>query len=164
MRMPVYAEFACHCLIFTGFGGCITSPQLGQVRLFSAQGASDYTGTDDIRQAALLASRKLPGCVIVTDGANGVVMVDDGEVRHFPAFAITAVDTLGAGDVWHGAFALALAEKMGNVGTVIDISAQNIEEAIRFSSAAAAIKCGRSGGRNGAPSRKEVANFMKDAK
>ena len=81
---------------------------------FSAQGAADFTGTTSVEQAALQADNVLPGKVIVTDGENGVVMVVDGEIRHVPAFAITPVDTLGAGDVWHGAFALALGESMND--------------------------------------------------
>ena len=50
-----------------------------------------------------------------------------------------AVDTLAAGDVWHGAFTLALAE------------GQDVADAARFANAAAAIKCSRAGGRLGAP-------------
>ncbi|MEP1207590.1 MAG: PfkB family carbohydrate kinase [Rhizobiaceae bacterium] len=119
---------------------------------FSAQGAVDFTGQVNIEQAALRADELLPGTVIVTDGENGVVMVRDGRSRHFPAFEITAVDTLGAGDVWHGAFALALGEGMSE------------EQAIPFASAAAAIKCGRKGGREGAPSRREVQQLLKDNK
>ena len=63
---------------------------------------------------------------------------------------MTAVDTLGAGDVWHGAFALRLAEGADEL------------TAIRFASAAAALKCTRPGGRMGAPSRAEVAAFLKE--
>jgi sulfofructose kinase len=59
-----------------------------------------------------------------------------------------AVDTLGAGDVWHGAFALALAEGRPE------------RQAVRFASAAAALKCTRFGGRNGAPRRAEVDAFL----
>jgi len=117
---------------------------------FSAQGAVDFSGLENIEQAALRADEILPGKVIVTDGENGVVMVQDGRSRHFPAFEITAVDTLGAGDVWHGAFALALGEGM------------NEEQAIPFASAAAAIKCSRKGGREGAPSRREVQQLLKE--
>ena len=67
------------------------------------------------------------------------------EGRQFP---IEAVDTLGAGDVWHGAFALALAEGQGE------------REAVRFASAVAAIKCTRFGGRAGTPTRDEVERFL----
>ena len=65
-----------------------------------------------------------------------------------PAPAVTAVDTLGAGDVWHGAFTLALAEGMA------------VAAAARFANAAAAIKCTRFGGRGGAPRRDEVEALL----
>ena len=58
------------------------------------------------------------------------------------------VDTLGAGDVWHGAFALALAEGQGE------------RQSVRFASAVAAIKCTRFGGRAGTPTRDEVERFL----
>jgi len=66
-----------------------------------------------------------------------------------PAFAVRAVDTLGAGDVFHGAFALAIGEGMPE------------RRAVRFANAAAALKCTRfGGGRGGAPSRAEVERFL----
>ena len=77
-------------------------------------------------------------------------MAQNGEPRRFEAFDIIPVDTLGAGDVWHGAFALALSEGMSE------------EQAIPFASAAAAIKCCRTGGREGAPNRQEVLQFLKE--
>ena len=117
---------------------------------FSAQGASDYTGETDFRNAAKAADQKLPGTVLVTDGANGVVMVKDGELSHFPAFDSEVVDTLGAGDVWHGVFAWAMAHGRNEI------------DAIRLSSAAAALKCSRPGGRDGAPSLKEVHLFIEE--
>ena len=61
----------------------------------------------------------------VTLGAAGVVH-RDGRV---PAFAVTARDTTGAGDVFHGAFTLAVAE------------ARAVDEALVFASAAAAVRC-----------------------
>jgi len=116
---------------------------------FSAQGAVDFTGETDIEKAALLADTRLDGTVIITDGENGVVMVKDGQPQWFKAFAIQPVDTLGAGDVWHGAFALALAE------------GQSEADAIMFASAAAALKCTRMGGRDGAPNRDETLEFLR---
>ena len=117
---------------------------------FSAQGALDFAGLEDVEASALKADAILPGKVIVTDGENGVVIVEDGAPKWFPAFDIKPVDTLGAGDVWHGAFTLALGEGMDEA------------QAIGFASAAAAIKCERKGGREGAPTRQEVLNFLKD--
>jgi sulfofructose kinase len=59
-------------------------------------------------------------------------------------FAVNAVDTLGAGDIFHGAFALALAEGKTEIA------------AMRFAAAAAGLKCARLGGSAGAPHRAEV--------
>jgi sulfofructose kinase len=64
------------------------------------------------------------------------------------AFKVEAVDTLGAGDTFHGAFALRLAE----TGDVV--------ESLRFASAVAAIKCTRFGGTTGAPKREEVEEYL----
>jgi sugar/nucleoside kinase (ribokinase family) len=80
----------------------------------------------------------------VTAGAEGSSWIADGAASHVPAPAVVAVDTLAAGDVFHGAYALALAE------------GRAIRDAARFASCAAAIKCSRPGGRDGAPTRAEV--------
>ena len=64
------------------------------------------------------------------------------------AFKVDAIDTLGAGDTFHGAFTFRLVE----TGDAV--------EAIRFAAAAAAIKCLRFGGLMGAPSRAEVEAFL----
>jgi len=114
---------------------------------FSMQGLQDLTGLDDAR-AALEALPPIRAWVGVTNGADGVYFRHDAEIRHEPAFPVDAVDTLGAGDTWHGAFALALAE------------GKSEREAVRFASAAEAIKCTRFGGRNGAPRRIEVEALL----
>jgi len=92
-----------------------------------------------------LASRT-DAFVAVTGGAAGSWWHDRsaGCVRHVAAPRIKAVDTLAAGDVFHGAFAVGLAEAMP------------VEQALRFASAAAALKCLRFGGRLGAPDRAET--------
>ncbi|RUU12200.1 sugar kinase [Mesorhizobium sp. M6A.T.Ca.TU.002.02.2.1] len=88
--------------------------------------------------------------VAVTGGAAGSWWFDRsvGSVRHVAAPRIKAVDTLAAGDVFHGAFAVGLAEAMP------------IEQTLRFASAAAALKCQRFGGRLGAPDRPETLAMM----
>ncbi|QPC90664.1 sugar kinase [Mesorhizobium sp. INR15] len=92
-----------------------------------------------------LASRT-DAFVAVTGGSAGTWWHDRqaGCVRHVAAPRVKAVDTLAAGDVFHGAFALAMAEAMP------------AEQALRFASAAAALKCQRFGGRLGAPDRAET--------
>jgi len=80
----------------------------------------------------------------VTDGASGVRW-PGGEIA--PP-EVKAVDTLGAGDVFHGAFALALAE------------GEEAESALRFASAAAALKCTASGGWTSIPERRYAEELM----
>ncbi|MER9739634.1 sugar kinase [Mesorhizobium sp. M0187] len=96
-----------------------------------------------------LASRT-DAFVAVTGGAAGSWWHDRsaGCVRHIAAPKIKAVDTLAAGDVFHGAFAVGLAEAMP------------IEQALRFASAAAALKCQRFGGRLGAPNRADTMAML----
>ena len=96
-----------------------------------------------------LASRT-DAFVAVTGGAAGTWWHDrtTGGVRHVEAPRVKAVDTLAAGDVFHGAFAVGLAEAMP------------MQEALRFASATAALKCLRFGGRLGAPDRAETLAMM----
>lgn len=88
------------------------------------------------------------GWACVTMGAKGVLWCDGTREGHVPSPEISAIDTLGAGDVWHGAFALALAEGADEA------------RAMCFANAAAALKCTRTGGRAGAPTRAETEDFM----
>jgi sulfofructose kinase len=121
--------------------------------IFSAEGLRATAGTDDLSEGlACIAATTNISFLAVTDGANGMrwrVVGADAE-GHMPAFAITAIDTLAAGDVFHGAFALALAEGSSE------------RAAMRFAAAAAAIKCTRFGGISGAPARAEVEAFLAD--
>lgn len=107
-----------------------------------------FAGTSDIDAGLRAMADKLPGFVGVTVGAQGFRWIEAGTVRHVPAPKVEAVDTLGAGDTFHGGFTLGLAEGM------------SVEAAARFASAAAALKCTRFGGVDGAPTRDEVTRFM----
>ena len=115
---------------------------------FSADALADFSGIAEPERALVEVGRDLPGWCAVTAGAEGVYALQGGELRRFPAFVVPVVDTLGAGDVWHGAFALALAE------------GRDEPAAVRFASAAAALKVQRAGGRAGAPTRAELDEFL----
>lgn len=117
--------------------------------VFAADSLVLLTGFSDLPEGLRRVASRTDAWLSVTDGANGVYWLDGARVRHLPAFSVEAVDTTGAGDVFHGAFALALGEGQGN------------EEALRFASATAALKCTRFGGRAGMPSRDEVEAFLK---
>ncbi len=89
----------------------------------------------------------------VTLGPQGMIWLDaKGEPQRMPSFPVHTVDTLGAGDVFHGAFTMEIA------------AGANIEGAMRFSAAAAALKCTKFGGAFAAPSRAEVEAFLAGAK
>ncbi len=112
--------------------------------IFSAEALRATTKVHDVEEALVLASAFCAGFVAVTDGENGAWWLAGSAVRHLPAFPIDAVDTLAAGDVFHGAFALHLAEGAAEPACV------------RFACAAAGLKCRKFGGILGAPSRAEV--------
>jgi len=93
---------------------------------------------------------KGPKIVIFTRGEKGCVGVSDQGFFNIPAFKVDVVDTVGAGDVYHGGFIAGL------------ISGRTVEETARFASAVSAIKCTRIGGRAGIPTTAIVERFLKD--
>ena len=117
---------------------------------FSRAGLAAFTGIGDKETALADAGRRLRAWVCVTDGAESVSYVSGDDVKTVPAFPVRAVDTLGAGDVWHGAFALHLAEGAGEAA------------AVRFANAAAALKCVRPGGGQAAPGRDAVETLLEE--
>jgi sulfofructose kinase len=116
--------------------------------IFSAEALRATTRLDDLAAALAMIARLAPGFLAVTNGPDGVWWLENGRPRHLAAFPIEAVDTLGAGDTFHGAFALALAEGC------------DLDRAMRFAAAAAALKCTRFGGISGTPTRGEVNAFL----
>jgi sugar/nucleoside kinase (ribokinase family) len=115
----------------------------------SADAMRDSTGLKDYGAALRKFGETYKGFLAVTNGPDGVYWLDRGEVRHVDAFKVQAVDTLGAGDTFHGAFTVRLVETSDPV------------ESMRFAAAAAALKCLRFGGLMGAPTRAEVDAFLK---
>jgi len=116
--------------------------------IFSSEALRATTGLDDLAAALTIIARVAPGFLAVTNGPGEMLWLEDGQVRQMAAFPIEAVDTLGAGDTFHGAFALALAEGC------------DLAPAMRFAAAAAALKCTRFGGIAGTPTRHEVDAFL----
>jgi ribokinase len=103
------------------------------------------------KAASVLRARGVQ-TVILTLGARGaLVATSDGSAQLVPGFKVKAVDTTGAGDVFNGALAVALAEE------------QPLIDAVRFANAAAAISVTRLGAQPSAPSRREVQRLLKSA-
>jgi sulfofructose kinase len=114
--------------------------------IFSAQCLRATARTDDLALGLAHMGKLTNAFLAVTDGPRPVLWYDCdcAMIRETPVFAIKTVDTLGAGDVFHGAFALAWVEGRG------------VEGALRFAAAAAGLKCSRFGGSAAAPQRTEV--------
>lgn len=108
---------------------------------FSEPGLAKFSGTDDPIAGLQRAQEKTNGMVYVTVGSKGCYWLENNELMHQAGKVVDVVDTTGAGDVFHGAFAVALAEKM------------ETRKAVIFSNTVAAIKCTKLGGREGIPDR-----------
>jgi sulfofructose kinase len=117
--------------------------------VFSSEALQSTANLADDAEALKKIAKLTPSFLAGTRGAKGTLWLDEHQtVQHTPAFPVHTVDTLGAGDVFHGAFALAITEK------------QDIPEALRFASATAALKCTRFGGALAAPQRAEVEELL----
>lgn len=117
---------------------------LADYAVFSDAGLRAYTGLHDVPTALLQVAQKHSRHVGASCGEEGYYWVEDGQMAHAPAIAVNVVDTLAAGDVFHGALALAILE------------GQAMAQAARFACAAASLKCSQFGGRLGCPSRDQV--------
>jgi len=118
--------------------------------LFASEQVQETAGIADDGQALRRLARLTPAFLAATRGPHGTIWLNEtGALEETPAFPVEAVDTLGAGDVFHGAFTLRLAEGGG------------LREALQFAAAAAALKCSRHGGGQAAPQRIEVEGFLR---
>jgi sulfofructose kinase len=117
--------------------------------VFSSESLQETAGVADDGEALKKIAKLTPSFLAGTRGAQGTIWLDQHQaLQQTPAFPVHTVDTLGAGDVFHGAFALAITEK------------QDLRAALRFASAAAALKCTRFGGALAAPQRAEVEALL----
>jgi sulfofructose kinase len=116
--------------------------------IFSEPALAAFAGSADDASLSTLA-RFNCRVTAVTRGGEGVSWHENGRLQRRAAFPVAVVDTTGAGDVFHGAYALAIGASL------------TVPDAIAFASAAAALKCTRSGGRNGIPSINDCLAFMR---
>ena len=131
-----------------GFAGLLA---LVNHLILSRDFAARQTGTADPAAAALKLWRPDRQAVVVTCGAEGCwyVGADRPETPiHHPAHRVEVADSTGCGDVFHGAYAAALARGLDLPGRV------------RFATAAAALKATRPGAQAGIPTRAAVEDFL----
>lgn len=116
----------------------------------SEEFAIGFTGEKNAENAAKkLYSQFKPDVVVVTQGKEGGICFDGKKCAEYEAFAVEAVDSNGAGDVFHGAFAFA------------QVMGFDYYKSCVLSSAASALKCTKLGARSGAPTYSEVIEFLR---
>jgi len=107
------------------------------------------TGIPDREKALIELQKYTPGFLCSTLGHEGAMALVNGEILYVKGFKIKAVDTTGAGDVFHAGFIYGLLQNW------------EIVEILRFANAAAALKCRDIGGRKGIPTLGEVEKFLR---
>lgn len=117
----------------------------------SEEFALGLTGCSRAEDAAReLYRRYSPEAVAITQGKRGGICFDGGEIRSYPIYPAEVVDSNGAGDVFHGAFAAALCK------------GYDLISCCHFSSAVSGLKCTRLGARAGAPSMEAVSAYLNE--
>lgn len=133
----------------------LTSEQLQSVLqhtnlMFTNQRGLNYlTGTHDPDAGAPKLLLSGPECVCVTLGSRGAAAYTQGESQYSAGFDVQVVDTTGAGDCFHAAFLFEYA------------SGSELEKALRFANAAAALSIQKIGPRAGLPTRDHVEAFLR---
>ena len=115
--------------------------------VFSEQGLADYAGASDADALARTAASLGCWCA-VTRGGLSVLCHDGNSISEVTPPPTTALNTLGAGDVWHGAFTLALAQGKQEL------------DAVHWANIAAAQKVSRPIHNEAYPTRAEVQNAL----
>jgi sugar/nucleoside kinase (ribokinase family) len=106
-------------------------------------------GCEDMMTCLQKLKKLGPSFVCVTLGKEGSCALYGEAMFKSTAFRVECKDTTGAGDVFHGAFIFGMLQNW------------EIEEILRFSHAAASLKCRTLGGRSGIPTLSEVMQFIK---
>jgi len=114
------------------------------IPIFAEHVLEPLTGEQDFERALRKLRRRHTGMLCATLGARGAMLLDGDDVHQVPAYAMPVLDTTGAGDVFRGAFIVALlrGDAPGRI--------------LRFANAAAAICCTRMGAIASVPTLREV--------
>lgn len=108
----------------------------------------DFTGQEDPLEALRYIQQQGPEVVVMTLGKEGSLALWGDKVLRTPGFKVRAVDTTGAGDLFHAGIIYSL------------LQGWNPEDSLIFANAVAALSCQRIGGRAGIPTIKEVRDFL----
>ena len=118
------------------------------VPIFAQHVLPAITGEADVERALRIVRRTHDGMLCATVGAGGAVMLIGDDCVAERGFAVRAVDTTGAGDVFRAAFICALLRN------------DSPRDMLRFANAAAAVSCTRAGAMAGVPSMADIQKLM----
>jgi sugar/nucleoside kinase (ribokinase family) len=118
------------------------------VPIFAQHVLPAITGEANVERALRIVRRTHDGMLCATVGAGGAVMLVGDDCVAEPGFAVRAVDTTGAGDVFRAAFICSLLRK------------DSPRDMLRFANAAAAVSCTRAGAMAGVPALADVKKLM----
>jgi sugar/nucleoside kinase (ribokinase family) len=107
------------------------------------------TGERDPERALRKLRRQHRGVICVTLGVHGSMALDGDRLIHVPAFAVHAIDTTGAGDVFRAGFAYGA------------LAGWPTADILRFANAAAAVSCTRLGAMAAIPTLSEVQTLLR---
>ena len=118
--------------------------------------SSEFLDTEELlldglpfNEKLIRLNKRVFGHLIMTHGRDGVYYICDDRLYHVAVPEVNAIDTIGAGDNFHGALALALAKDF------------DLHQAVKFSVAVASLSCREYGGRKGIPEMKEALAVAK---
>jgi sugar/nucleoside kinase (ribokinase family) len=121
---------------------------LSTVAIFSTHVLTALAGEQDAGRALRTLRTTHAGPLCVTLGTNGAMLLEQDQLHHVPAFAVDAVDTTGAGDVFRAGFIYAM------------LQGYNLVDAMRFAAAAAAVCCTREGAMTSVPTLADVQRLL----
>lgn len=109
--------------------------------------SSQYTGLNNIDDALSVLSTIAP-TIVITLGEKGLVWKSGPRSGKLPAINVPTVDTTGAGDAFHGAFAACIADR------------RSLESSLQYASIVASLSCTKYGARLSLPTRDELNQFI----
>ncbi|MDI6762864.1 MAG: PfkB family carbohydrate kinase [Thermodesulfobacteriota bacterium] len=128
----------------------LTGKLIGQIDFVvtSSRFPTLMTGISDRERALIELQKQTSGFLCSTLGHEGTMALVNGEILYVREFKIKAVDTTGAGDVFHAGFIYGLLQNW------------KVEEILSFANAVAALKCLDLGGRRGIPTLEEIQRLF----
>ena len=134
---------------FIAFADFITPNEIETCELTDIDPVDD--SQENNKQLAANALQKIGAKnIVMTLGKQGCFVTGDGQQEFIPAFSVKAVNTTGAGDVFNGAFAVAIARNL------------SITDAANYANAASAISVTRKSASDAAPTHQEISKFIRE--